>query len=178
MAYADYIDIMRMTEELITRIVFKIFGKLQISFTKSDGSQVEIDFTVPEGGWKRYPLIATLEEKLQKSIPRPLNSEETRLFLLKECEDRGLESHPPTTARLLDKLVGELIEPDITNPGFICDHPQIMSPLAKYHREFPELTERFELFIASKEVCNAYTELNNPFFQRDTFINQLQAKKT
>jgi len=63
MAYADYNDLMKMTEELLTRIVTKIYGKLQISFTKSNGTVIEIDFTVPKGGYPRYPLIATLEKK-------------------------------------------------------------------------------------------------------------------
>jgi len=176
MAYADYHDLMRITEELIVSIVMKLFGNLVVKYTKSDGTEIEIDFTPPEGGYKKYPLIATLEEKIGKPIPRPLSSEETRAFLVAECESRGLYVEPPTISRLLDKLVGELIEPDIINPGFICDHPQIMSPLAKYHRDYPELTERFELFIATKEVCNAYTELNNPFVQRETFISQVQDK--
>jgi len=77
----------------------------------------------------------------------------------------------------LDKLVGEYIEPDLNNPSFITDHPQIMSPLSKYHRDNPELTERFELFVCGKELCNAYTELNNPFVQRALFEAQMEAKK-
>jgi len=122
-------------------------------------------------------LIATLESELKAQIPRPLNGEECRRFLQKECASRNLECHPPTTARLLDKLVGDLIEPKLTKPSFISDHPQIMSPLAKYHRDQPELTERFELFVCGKEVCNAYTELNNPFKQRETFLAQMNDKK-
>jgi lysyl-tRNA synthetase class 2 len=84
---------------------------------------------------------------------------------------------PRSTARLLDKLVGHFIEDRITTrPTFVCDHPEIMSPLAKYHRVEAGLTERFELFIAGKEICNAYTELNNPAVQRERFIGQMEAK--
>ena len=71
-------------------------------------------------------------------------------------------SPPLTTYRLLDKLVGEFLESKCLNPTFICDHPKIMSPLAKKHREYPGLTERFELFANCNEMCNAYTELNDP----------------
>jgi len=68
--------------------------------------------------------------------------------------------------------VGEFIEPDIISPGFITDHPQIMSPLAKWHRTKKGLTERFELFICSREICNAYTELNDSVVQRQLFQEQ------
>ena len=62
------------------------------------------------------------------------------------------------------------------NPTFICDHPQIMSPLAKYHRSKPGMTERFELFVNTRELCNAYTELNDPIVQRQLFAGQAAAK--
>jgi lysyl-tRNA synthetase class II len=81
-----------------------------------------------------------------------------------------------TTARLLDKLVGEFLESQLLNPGFICDHPQIMSPLAKWHRSKEGMTERFELFVNYREVCNAYTELNDPAKQRQMFKDQAAAK--
>lgn len=81
-----------------------------------------------------------------------------------------------TTARLLDKLVGEYLESQLLNPGFICDHPQIMSPLAKWHRTKEGMTERFELFVNYREVCNAYTELNDPAKQRQMFRDQAAAK--
>jgi lysyl-tRNA synthetase class 2 len=61
--------------------------------------------------------------------------------------------------------VGHFLEDNIINPTFITEHPIIMSPLAKNHRSIPGLTERFELFVLSKEICNAYTELNNPVIQ-------------
>ena len=62
------------------------------------------------------------------------------------------------------------------NPGFICDHPKIMSPLAKYHRSKPDMTERFELFVNKRELCNAYTELNDPMVQRERFADQAKQK--
>merc|ERR1719436_1398433 len=67
-----------------------------------------------------------------------------------------------TAAKLLDKLVSRLVEPELIQPTFLLHHPLIMSPLAKQHRSQPGLAERFELFIAGKEVANAYTELNDP----------------
>lgn len=98
---------------------------------------------------------------------------ETTEFLKEQCKKHGVECRPPlTNARLLDKLVGHFIEPKCISPAFIIDHPQIMSPLAKYHRENPFLTERFELFVAGREIANAYTELNDPVVQRRLFEAQ------
>lgn len=77
---------------------------------------------------------------------------------------------------MLDKLVGEFIETQCINPSFIVGHPQVMSPLAKYHRSRPGLCERFEAFVATKEICNAYTELNDPFDQRERFVEQTRQK--
>jgi lysyl-tRNA synthetase class II len=74
------------------------------------------------------------------------------------------------------QLVGHFLEEQCVNPTFICDHPQVMSPLAKGHRSEPGLTERFELFVMKKEVCNSYTELNDPFIQRERFEQQAQVK--
>lgn len=70
------------------------------------------------------------------------------------------------------QLTGEFLEEQCINPTFILEHPQVMSPLAKYHRSIPGLTERFELFVVKKEICNAYTELNDPAVQRERFEEQ------
>ena len=104
-------------------------------------------------------------------------SEETRLFLIEELKKREIECAPPlTTARMIDELVAEYLESTCMNPTFICDHPQIMSPLAKYHRSRPGLTERFEMFVNKRELCNAYTELNDPIVQRQLFAGQVGDK--
>lgn len=77
----------------------------------------------------------------------------------------------------LFQLVGEFLEEKCINPTFICDHPQIMSPLAKWHRSVHGLTERFELFVMKKEIVNAYTELNDPAIQRERFEQQAMVIK-
>ena len=74
------------------------------------------------------------------------------------------------------QLVGEYLEETCISPCFITEHPQVMSPLAKWHRSEPGLTERFELFVAKKEICNAYTELNDPMVQRSRFEQQAKDK--
>lgn len=79
---------------------------------------------------------------------------------------------PRTASRLLDKLVGEFLESTFVNPTFLTCHPQVMSPLAKWHRETPGLTERFELFTVYREVANAYTELNDAITQKERFEQQ------
>lgn len=110
-------------------------------------------------------------------MPKPteLHTEAARAALDKLCVANNVDcSAPRTSARLLDKLVGEYLEEQSISPTFICDHPQVMSPLAKWHRDQPGLTERFELFVFKKEIANAYTELNDPKVQRERFNQQAQ----
>jgi len=176
MAYADYNDLMKLTEEMVSGMVKAITGDYKFKYHANGHDQppIEIDCTPP---FRRISMIKGLEELAGVKLPADLNSEETRLSLIKICEEKGVNCpDPKTTARLLDKLVGDFIEPTCVNPTFICDHPEIMSPLAKYHRSLPGQTERFELFINTKEVCNAYTELNNPHVQRDRFEQQAKDK--
>jgi len=163
-----------LTEELLSSLVLHLFGTHKLKF-HPQGKEVpenfyEIDFTPP---YPRIPMIETLEAKLDLTFPLPLESSECNEFLKKLLAEKKIECTPPlTTARMLDKLVGEYIEPDLISPSFITDHPQLMSPLAKYHRSKPGQTERFELFVCGKELCNAYTELNDPFVQRALFTDQ------
>ncbi|KAL4234435.1 Lysine--tRNA ligase [Mactra antiquata] len=178
MAYADYNDLMSITETMLAGMVKEITGGHRVKYHPEgpDGPEWDIDFTPP---FKRVSMIDELEKKLNVKFPDPakLSSEETRKFLDDQCVKHGVEcSAPRTSARLLDKLVGDFIEEYCISPTFIIDHPQVMSPLAKWHRSKSGLTERFELFVCKKEICNAYTELNDPVVQRDRFHQQAKDK--
>ncbi|XP_065074870.1 lysine--tRNA ligase isoform X1 [Ochlerotatus camptorhynchus] len=178
MAYADYNDLMDLTENMLAGMVKSIHGSYKIKYHPEgpDGKEFEIDFTPP---FKRVSMISSLEEILKVKFPAAdsFSTTETNKFLSDLCIKHEVECPSPrTTARLLDKLVGEFLEENCINPTFICDHPQIMSPLAKYHRSATGLTERFELFIMKKEICNAYTELNDPAVQRERFEQQAADK--
>ncbi|XP_014600815.1 PREDICTED: lysine--tRNA ligase isoform X1 [Polistes canadensis] len=178
MAYADYHDLMHITEDMVSGMVKTIHGSYKIPYCPNgpDGEVVEIDFTPP---FKRIPMMKTLEEILNVKLPDAdkLDTQEANEILKDLCIKHEIECPPPkTTARLLDKLVSEFIEEKCINPTYIIDHPQIMSPLAKWHRSDAGLTERFELFIMKKEVCNAYTELNDPVVQKERFEQQAKDK--
>lgn len=172
-AYADYYDIMDLTEDLLVSMVKEICGSTKIKVkSRHENREIEIDFALP---WRRISIIEELEKILNIKFPQDLNSEEATTFLDNLCTKHGVHcSAPRTTTRLIDKLVGHYIEPGCVNPTFLINHPQVMSPLAKPHRSIPGLTERFELFINQFEIVNAYTELNDPFLQRDTFQGQMQ----
>mmetsp|Transcript_36125 Transcript_36125/g.55141 ORF Transcript_36125/g.55141 Transcript_36125/m.55141 type:complete len:514 (+) Transcript_36125:623-2164(+) len=174
-AYADYNDLMDMTEEMISGLVKDVTGGYKIKYSPKPGApEVEIDFTPP---FKRISMMEGLEEAMNTKLPELDDPEiDTKLSAL--LEEHGIECSPPhTTARLLDTLVGEYLEDNIIHPTFITEHPEIMSPLAKYHRSKKGLTERFELFAAGRELANAYTELNNPVVQYQRFLEQAQAGK-
>lgn len=178
MAYADYEDVMKLTEDMLSGMVKYLRGNYLVEYHPDgpEGPAVEIDFTPP---FRRVRMLPALEEALGvKFPPAPeLACESGNRFLDELCQKKGVECPAPrTSARLLDKLVGDFIEEHCINPTFILEHPQIMSPLAKWHRSLPGLTERFELFVMKKEVCNAYTELNDPAVQRQRFEQQAKDK--
>jgi lysyl-tRNA synthetase, class II len=132
-----------------------------------------------EAPWRRVGVIPTLEKATGEKFPAgdQLHTAETNEFLRNLLKKMEVECSPPmTNARMLDKLVGEFIEETCISPTFITGHPQMMSPLAKYHRLNPGLSERFEVFVCKKEIVNAYTELNDPFDQRLRFEEQARQK--
>ncbi|KAG6908471.1 lysyl-tRNA synthetase [Tephrocybe rancida] len=184
MAYADMEDLMEITEAMVEGMVKTLTGGSTKIIYHPEGNkgqegarQLELDFQRP---WKRYDMIGTLEEKLGVTFPPgdTLHTDETNKWLRELCVKHNVDcSEPRTNARLLDKLVGEYIEPLCISPAFIVGHPQVMSPLAKWHRSRPGLCERFEGFMCGKEFCNAYTELNDPFEQRLRFEEQVRQKE-
>jgi lysyl-tRNA synthetase class 2 len=178
MAYADYNDLMALTEEMISGMVKELTGGYKIIYHANgvDNPPIEIDFTPP---FRRIDMIGGLEAMAKLEIPKDLSSDEANKYLIDACAKYDVKCPPPqTTTRLLDKLVGHFLEETCVNPTFITNHPEIMSPLAKWHRSRPGLTERFELFVNKHEVCNAYTELNDPVVQRQRFEEQLKDRQS
>lgn len=164
-AYADYEDLMDTTEQLLGGMV----EQLELQPWHGDRS---LDFTNP---FSRIEFLPSLESATGVSFPSPseLDSQDSLKFLLSLCEKQGVEvGSVITVPRLLDKLMGKLVEPELVQPTFLLHHPLVMSPLAKEHREVQGLAERFELFIGGKEVANAYTELNDPEVQRSVLHSQ------
>jgi lysyl-tRNA synthetase, class II len=159
-----------MTEKMISGMVLEITGGYVIPYSAEEGGEpVMIDFSPP---WRRISMIDGLEQALGVKFPH-MEAPEMPAFLEGLCKKHNVECSPPrTVARLVDKLVGHFLEETCINPTFIMDHPEMMSPLAKTHRSRPGLTERFELFVCKREVCNSYTELNSPIIQRQRFAEQ------
>lgn len=179
MAYADYNDLIQITEDMLSGMVKEITGSYIIKFHPDPEKQPEkvldIDFTPP---WRRISMMEELEKELGVALPKDFESMETQKFYEEQCKKHNVDCKPPrTTLRMLDKLVGHFLETQCLNPTFIIEHPQAISPLAKYHRSKPGLTERFELFIKYHEFCNAYTELNDPFVQKELFLLQVKEKE-
>ncbi|XP_074291972.1 lysine--tRNA ligase, cytoplasmic-like [Silene latifolia] len=178
MAFADYNDLMELTEQMLSGMVKELTGGYVVKYHANglDKDPITIDFTPP---FRRIDMIDELEKMADLNIPKDLASEEANKYLIDACAKYDVKCPPPqTTTRLLDKLVGHFLEETCVNPGFIINHPEIMSPLAKWHRSKRGLTERFELFVNKHEVCNAYTELNDPVVQRQRFADQLKDRQS
>jgi lysyl-tRNA synthetase class 2 len=165
MAYKDYNFLMSFTEEIFSYIANRVLGTLKVPY----GDTV-IDLTPP---WPRIPMLDALK---QKGVPDDVitDPEKAREWAgSKKIEiDKGA-SH----AKVLDEIFKELVEPELVQPVFIIDYPVELSPLAKRKRDNPELVERFELFIAAREIANAFSELNDPVDQKERFLKQVEAKK-
>ncbi|MEJ5258319.1 MAG: lysine--tRNA ligase [Fervidobacterium sp.] len=161
-AYADYEDMMNLTEELITYLVEKLYGTTKITYQGQ-----EIDFTRP---WRRVKMRDFIKENLGIDILE--DSDEKMAEFLKS---RGVEIDINDRGHMIEKL-WDLVEDKVVQPTFLLEHPVEISPLAKKHREDPRVTERFELIIYGREMANAFSELNDPVDQLERFMNQLKLR--
>lgn len=190
-AFADYTDLMTMTEHMVPKLVHAVTGSTVLRVPRSlashcnsdllsgDDEHVSIDFTPP---FQRLSVMTELRKRFDHDIPCPSNEDAFRDALLTACEkENALPETPHTTGRLLDALIGHVIEPQCLRPTFITDHPTVLSPLAKAASNgdggHASTTERFELFVAGKELINAYSELNDPREQRKRFEQQTSARE-
>jgi len=161
-AFKDYHWMMDFTEEMIERIALALHGKTILQV----GSQ-EIDFKRP---FKRITMYDAIKEHTGIDI-----SEMDETALREVCLNLDVPFDKTMgKGKLIDEIFGEKCEGHYIQPTFIMDYPVEMSPLCKKHRDNPELTERFELMVNGKELCNAYSELNDPIDQLDRFQEQLR----
>ncbi len=160
-AYKDYKWMMNFTEEMVEKVALAIHGKTELIV-----GDKTIDFKRP---FKRVTMLDSIKEHTGIDISGMDEKE-----LVKVCEKLGIETDPSMgKGKLIDEIFGEKCEHHYVQPTFIIDYPIEMSPLCKKHRDNPELTERFELFINGKELANAYSELNDPIDQLERFQEQL-----
>ena len=161
-AFKDYFWMMDFTEEMVERVALALHGK-----TKVQVGDKEIDFKRP---FRRVTMTDAIKEYTGVDISGKSEDE-----LRKVCADLGVEiDETMGKGKLIDAIFGEKCEGNFIQPTFIMDYPIEMSPLCKRHRSNPELTERFELMVNGKELCNAYSELNDPIDQMERFQDQLQ----
>ena len=162
-AYSDYNDIMTLTEDLISTLIKQQYGTYKITY-----QETEIDFTPP---FKRISMTEELatKYKIDTNNIDQLKNKATELKL----------DVPKTAGKghIILELYDKLIEPTLIQPTFIMDHPWETSPLAKKHRDNPDLVERFELIVNGMELANAFTELNDPEDQYERFMDQIKAKE-
>ncbi|MBI4398647.1 MAG: lysine--tRNA ligase [Candidatus Omnitrophica bacterium] len=160
-SYADLSDMLEITEEMFSSLVKELHGKEVISF----GAQ-ELNFARP---WKRISFYEALKEKTGLEWRGNAN-------IRKDAERLKLKMEPDyDDVDILNELFDEFVEPTLVNPTFVVDYPLVMSPLAKRKAGTEDLTERFELFIANMELANAFSELNDPWDQRERFMKQKEA---
>jgi lysyl-tRNA synthetase class 2 len=164
-AYKDYQWMMDLVEEMIEKVALDLHGT-----TKVQVGDKEIDFQRP---WKRFTMFEAIQHYTGADISA-MNEEEIR----KTARDLGVEVDDTMgKGKLIDEIFGEKCESHLIQPTFITDYPVEMSPLAKKHRSIEGLAERFEAICNGKEICNAFSELNDPLDQRKRFQEQLELGK-
>jgi lysyl-tRNA synthetase class 2 len=164
-AYKDYEWMMNLVEEMVEKVAIDLHGTTQVTV----GENI-IDFKRP---WKRFTIYEAIEHFTGIAISG--KNEEELVALAKSLE----VPVDPTMGKgkIIDQIFGEKCEPNLIQPTFITDYPVEMSPLAKKHRTKVGLVERFEAICNSKEICNAFSELNDPIDQRERFESQLELGK-
>jgi lysyl-tRNA synthetase, class II len=159
-AYKDYLWMMDFVEGMISALVFDLHG----AYTVHAGLH-EINFEPP---WKRITMFEAIREKTGTDIST-FNEEELGKF----ARQHHVEIDPSAGAgKIIDGIFGEMVEPSLIQPTFITDYPLSMSPLAKKHRTREGLVERFEVIVNAQELCNSFSELNDPLDQRQRFMDQ------
>jgi lysyl-tRNA synthetase class 2 len=164
-AYADYGDMMEITEQLIAHLAREVTGSTVITY----GGR-EIDLTPP---WRRASLTELIEEHAGVRVDVRMPVDELRAI----ANDQGVEPDPSWgPGKLILEIYEKTTEAELWGPVFVTDYPKEVSPLARDHRELPGTVERFEPIVAGRELGNAFSELTDPDEQRRRFEDQARAK--
>ena len=164
-AYKDYNWMMELVEELFEYICNTVFGSFEFTFEDK-----LINFRRP---WKRINYVEAIADKTGLDV---ISASENDLRAL--AKNLGIEIEGLLgKAKLIDEIFSQVVEPEIIQPTFVVDYPLILSPLAKKHRSKEGLVERFEGYVAGKEICNAFSELNDPLDQRKRFEDQVKMRE-
>lgn len=170
-AYSDYNDMMDLTEDLISTVAQKVLGTMVINY-----SGTEINLTPP---WRRVSMNDIVKEETGIDFYEVKTLEEAHAIAKKfELQDEFKYDIKNTSkGDVLNAMFEKYCEAKLIQPTFICDYPVEISPLTKKKRGNPEYTERFEGFIFGREICNAYSELNDPIVQRERFTQQAKERE-
>ena len=165
-AYADYQDIMRLTEELIAGLAQDVLGTTCIPWS---GGTIEL---APP--WPRI----SLREAIMRESGVDFTCYPDAEGLAQAAQAAGLRGEPGwSRAKLIDELLSQFVEPKLIQPTFLVDYPVELSPLAKRRPDMPDLVERFEAFAGGMEIANAFSELNDPVDQRQRFMEQASQRQ-
>jgi len=164
-AYGDYHSMMTITEELIIYVIKNVFGSLEVEYQGN-----KINFTPP---WKRISMYKAIEEVSGINMKKILQKDFDKIIKEHDLNIKGKINRGEITNELFEKYV----EPTLIQPTLIFDYPLEISPLSKQKKDNPELVERFELFVNSMELANAFTELNDPAEQKCRFEEQVAKRE-
>lgn len=158
-AYADYLQVMDFTEQMISFTAEKVLGTTQVTFNDQS-----IDLAPP---WQRVEL----RQGLIDTTGIDIEAHPTQESLETEMQSKGLKPKPGAPrGKLIDALIGDFLEPNFIQPTFLYNYPRDISPLAKNKPDNASIVERFEGFVGGMELCNAFTELNDPLDQEQRFL--------
>ena len=164
-AFADYRDMMDLTEEVVVKTAMKVLGTTKITY-----EGVEIELASP---WKRISMIDAVKEYSGKDFTNVTDLEEARAM----AKELNVPVEPSFgIGKIINACFEEYVEDKLIQPTFITGHPKEISPLAKSNPENPEITDRFEAYIYGREICNGFTELNDPIDQRERFLKQVEER--
>jgi lysyl-tRNA synthetase, class II len=165
-AYADYRDIMSLTENLIAHIAQEVLGTTSVQYGEHT---IELQ---PE--WRRLHMVDAIKEYTGVDFWREMTTEEAQQL----AKEHGVEIKATMLyGHVVNEFFEQKVEQHLIQPTFITGHPVEISPLAKKNEEDPRFTDRFELFIVAREYANAFTELNDPIDQRERFEDQLKERE-